>query len=67
MLIKVTINIFMNFHTNFFLKYFDRNFDKQPIPKKNNREANEAPKPKQYFSVIKKFFEKFPRKKTVSE
>ena len=67
MLIKAIINIFMNFHTNRFFKYFDKNLDKQPIPKKNKREANEAPKPKQYFSAIKKFLEKFPRKKTVSE
>ena len=46
MLIKAIINIFINFQIAWFFKYFDKNLDKYPIPKKNNREANEAPKPK---------------------
>ena len=37
------------------------------IKKKNNIDAIEAPIPNEIFSFIKKFFEKFPRKKTVSE
>ena len=57
----------MIFHTLTFCKYFDENLDKQPKEKKNKKEAIEAPTPKKYFCVIKKFLEKFPRKKTVSE
>ena len=43
---KTIINIFINFQTIGFFKYFDKNLDKQPMAKKNNREAKEAPKPK---------------------
>tara|TARA_B000000437_G_scaffold209935_1_gene179463 strand:+ start:1215 stop:1328 length:114 start_codon:yes stop_codon:yes gene_type:complete len=35
--------------------------------KKNIKEDIVAPIPKYNFSINKKFFEKFPRKKTVSE
>ena len=37
------------------------------ISKKNIKDAIEAPKPNKYLLAIKKFFEKFPKKKTVSE
>jgi len=47
--------------------YFDKNLDKYPIKKKNKKEATDAPTPNKILSFIKKFFEKFPRKKTVSE
>ena len=57
----------MSFHTILFCKYFDKNLDKYPKKKKNKNEAIEAPIPKQYFCEIRKFLEKFPRKKTVSE
>ena len=35
--------------------------------KKNKKDAKVAPIPKEYFSIIKKFLEKLPKKKTVSE
>ena len=57
----------MIFHAFLFFKYFDKNLDRYPKKKKNKNEAIEAPIPKQYFCEIKKFLEKFPRKKTVSE
>ena len=44
-------------------KYFAR----YPNVKKNKKDAIEAPKPNKYLLAIKKFFEKFPKKKTVSE
>ena len=56
----------MIFHAFLFFKYFDKNLDRYPKKKKNKNEAIEAPIPKQYFCEIKKFLEKFPRKKTVS-
>ena len=37
------------------------------MKKKNKKDAIEAPIPKKYLLVIKKFFEKFPKKNTVSE
>ena len=37
------------------------------LGKKNKNDAIEAPIPKKYLCEIKKFFEKFPKKKTVSE
>ena len=37
------------------------------IKKKNKNEANDAPIPNFIFSTNKKFLEKFPKKKTVSE
>ena len=66
-LIKIIMNILMIFHTLTFCKYLDENLDRQPKQKKNKKEAIDAPTPKKYFCVIKKFLEKFPRKKTVSE
>ena len=40
------MNKFINFQAVLFFKYFDKNLDRYPKKKKNNREANEAPKPK---------------------
>ena len=37
------------------------------MEKKNKKDAKVAPIPKEYFSIIKKFFEKLPKKNTVSE
>ena len=37
------------------------------MEKKNNIDAKEAPIPNFIFSINKKFLEKFPKKKTVSE
>tara|TARA_B100000579_G_C22678014_1_gene778881 strand:- start:12 stop:164 length:153 start_codon:yes stop_codon:yes gene_type:complete len=48
-------------------KYLDKIFDKYPIEKKKTKEAIEAPNPNKYLCVMKKFFEKLPKKKTVSE
>ena len=59
--------MFITFQTFWFSAYWDKNFDKYPIKKKNKKEAIEAPIPNKIFSLIKKFFEKLPRKKTVSE
>ena len=49
------------------IKWFEKNLAKYPNEKKNKKDAIEAPKPKKYLWEIKKFFEKFPKKKTVSE
>ena len=46
---------------------FDNNFDKYPNEKKKINEDKDAPSPNKYLLVIWKFFEKFPKKKTVSE
>ena len=48
-------------------KYLEKYWDRYPIEKKNKKDANVAPIPKEYFSIIKKFFEKLPKKNTVSE
>ena len=61
------INVFIIFQTLSFSANFEKYLDKYPIKKKNKKEAIAAPKPKFIFSFIKKFFEKLPRKKTVSE
>ena len=37
------------------------------MEKKNEKDAIVAPIPKRYFSIIKRFLEKFPKKNTVSE
>jgi len=37
------------------------------MEKKNKKDAIVAPIPKKYFSIIKKFLEKLPKKNTVSE
>ena len=50
-----------------FFAYLDEYFDKNPIKKKNKKEAKDAPTPNLIFSKVKKFFEKLPKKKTVSE
>ena len=56
--------MFQNF---ILLAYFDKYLNEYPIKKKNKNEDKEAPTPNKIFSFIKKFFEKLPRKKTVSE
>ncbi len=48
-------------------KLFEKNFAKYPSEKKNKNDAIEAPMPNKYLLIIRKFFEKFPKKKTVSE
>ena len=67
MLIKVIINKLILFQIKSLCRYFDNSFDRYPIIKKNNKEAIEAPIPKWYLSITRKFLEKFPKKKTVSE
>ena len=64
---KPTINIFIYFHVLSLLAYFEKYTDKKPNKKKNMNEAIEAPIPKYIFSLKRKFFEKFPKKNTVSE
>ena len=61
------MNILIIFQVFLSLAYFDSFLDRYPIKKKNKNEAKEAPIPKNILSFINKFFEKFPRKKTVSE
>ena len=64
---KVIINMFILLQIRSLCRYFDNNLDRYPITKKNNKEDIEAPIPKQYLLITRKFLEKFPRKKTVSE
>ena len=45
----------------------DKYWDIYPIKKKNKKDADDAPIPKIIFSTNRKFLEKFPKKKTVSE
>ena len=45
----------------------EKNLDKYPKEKKNISDAKDAPIPNKYLSNNKKFLEKFPKKKTVSE
>ena len=66
-LIKMIIKRFIMFQTLLFLAYIEKYLDRYPIKKKNKKEAIEAPNPNKIFSLIKKFLEKLPRKKTVSE
>ena len=61
------MKIFIYFHILLSFKYLEKNWDKYPIKKKNKKEAMVAPIPKKYFSKIKKFLEKLPKKNTVSE
>ena len=49
------------------LPILEKNLARYPNEKKNINDAIEAPKPNKYLLPIKKFFEKFPKKKTVSE
>ena len=67
MLMKEIINRFIFLQIRLLCRYFDNNLDRYPITKKNNKEAIEAPIPKWYLSITRKFLEKFPKKKTVSE
>ena len=68
---KIVINIiikkFIIFQTFEFIKLLEKNLAKYPKEKKNRKDAIAAPIPKKYFCEIKKFFEKFPKKNTVSE
>ena len=57
----------ITFQIFWFWAYFDKNLDKYQIKKKNKKELIEAPSPNKIFWFIRKFFEKFPRKNTVSE
>ena len=61
------IKILIYFHVFLSSKYLEKYWDRYPIEKKNKKEASVAPIPKKYFSKIKKFLEKFPKKNTVSE
>ena len=54
--------MFIYFHIFLSFKYLEKYFDKYPIEKKNKKEAIVAPIPKKYFSIIKRFLEKFPKK-----
>ena len=57
----------MILQTLLLFKYLDKNLDKYPNVKKNIIEEKVAPNPKDIFWLIKKLFEKFPKKNTVSE
>ena len=57
----------MIFQTFCFVAYLDKYFERYPIKKKNKKDAIDAPTPKSIFWLIMKFFEKFPKKNTVSE
>ena len=59
--------MFISFQTLLLSRYLDKYLDRYPRRKKKKKEEIDAPKPKNNFSVKLKFFEKFPRKKTVSE
>ena len=61
------INTFIIFHTILLWAYWDKYLDKYPITKKKKKDATEAPNPNKIFWFKKKFFEKFPKKNTVSE
>ena len=65
--INIIIKKFIIFQTFDLIKQFEKNLAKYPREKKNKKDASDAPMPKKYLLVIKKFFEKFPKKKTVSE
>jgi len=65
--INIIINRLILFQISSLWRYLDNNFDKYPIVKKNKKDAIEAPIPKQYLSIVKKFLEKLPKKNTVSE
>ena len=64
---KPIIKRFINFQTLSLCAYFEKKVDKYPSKKKKIKDAIDAPIPKYIFSSNKKFFEKFPKKKTVSE
>ena len=59
--------MFINFHILLLWRYLDKYFDKNPRTKKKKKEEIDAPTPKNNFSFKLKFFEKLPKKKTVSE
>ena len=61
------MKIFIYFHIFLLSKNLEKYWDRYPIEKKNKKEAVVAPIPKKYFSIIKKFLEKFPKKNTVTE
>ena len=59
--------MFISFQTLLLWRYLEKYLDKYPRRKKKKKEEIEAPRPKNNFSIKLNFFEKFPRKKTVSE
>ena len=61
------MNIFIIFHILSLLEYWDKHWDKYPIIKKKTKDAIEAPTPNNIFWLRIKFFEKLPKKNTVSE
>ena len=61
------MKIFIYFHTFLLFKYLEKYWDRYPMEKKNKKDAIVAPTPNKYFSIIKKFLEKLPKKNTVSE
>ena len=64
---KLIMNIFIIFHIFSLWAYWDKYLDKYPIEKKNTKDATEAPAPNNIFWLKIKFFEKLPKKNTVSE
>ena len=64
---KAIINKLIDLQILSFSAYLEKKVDKYPNKKKKIKDAIEAPIPKNIFSSNKKFFEKFPKKKTVSE
>ena len=65
--INIIIKKFIIFQTFDLIKQFEKNFAKYPREKKNKKDIIDAPIPKKYLFVTKKFFEKLPKKKIVSE
>ena len=61
------MKIFIYFHTFLLFKYLEKYWDRYPMEKKNKKDAIVAPITNKYFSIIKKFLEKLPKKNTVSE
>ena len=65
--INKIIKALITFQVSWLFNCLDSNFDKYPKEKKKINEDIDAPSPNKYLWVIWKFFEKFPKKKTVSE
>ena len=65
--INIIIKKFIIFQTFDLIKQFEKNFAKYPRERKNKKDAIDAPMPKKYLFATKKFFEKLPKKNTVSE
>ena len=58
---------FITFRILTSIKYLDNNFDEYPKVKKKINDEIEAPVPNKILSFNSKFFEKLPKKNTVSE